>query len=72
MEWTDHEIRKELIRRSHTEAAGICPDSGETIDECWNSELCDCSFSQPYKCDICGMIVWTMRDHNRLHHKVKS
>lgn len=62
-DWTPAELAAEAERRAELEAAGTCPDSGDTIAECWGSGLCDCAWIAPVRCGACGVHVWNIGRH---------
>lgn len=68
-EWTEAELAREGERRLQMEAHGLCPDSGYTIQRCWETDLCDCAWSDPARCDECPLVVWDLPDHKRRLHQ---
>jgi hypothetical protein len=67
-EWDQAALDAEAERLAATEARGVCPFSGYTIQRCWEVELCDCAWSPPQRCSVCATVVWDLDAHiTRIH-----
>lgn len=64
---TDPDPRAQAVAAA--EAIGRCPYSGLGIAACWATELCDCAYQPPIRCQACRVSVWNLGAHqaNPMH-----